>query len=144
MHPGDPGLTLTSTGDLGSQKGLGLFSLGHGAARHTAREVVDALEVRQGVGLGALGAQAVGLLGHQAVGAVYRGLVGEGVDRALLTFENASHGSGAPMPAPEESFVYSEKLGFHLSDHYADSVWDGVHFFPGCGKEDKAEYLAAV
>jgi len=48
------------------------------------------------------------------------------VDRSLLTFENASHGSGAPMPAPEESFVFNEKLGFNLSDHYSDSVWDSV------------------
>ena len=48
------------------------------------------------------------------------------IDRSLLTFENASHGSGAPMPAPEESFVFNEKLGFNLSDHYSDSVWDSV------------------
>ncbi|MEP1448414.1 MAG: dienelactone hydrolase [Paraglaciecola sp.] len=48
------------------------------------------------------------------------------VDRALLTFDNANHGAGAPMPAPEESFVYDEALGFYISDHYTDAVWDTV------------------
>ena len=48
------------------------------------------------------------------------------VDRALLTFENANHGAGAPMPAPEESFVYDEILGFNISEHYTDTVWDTV------------------
>jgi predicted dienelactone hydrolase len=46
------------------------------------------------------------------------------VDRALLTFENANHGAGAPMPAPEESYVYDEALGFNVSEHYTDAVWD--------------------
>ncbi|WP_339724114.1 dienelactone hydrolase [uncultured Paraglaciecola sp.] len=48
------------------------------------------------------------------------------VDRALLTFDNANHSAGAPMPAPEESFVYDEELGFAISDHYTDAVWDTV------------------
>jgi predicted dienelactone hydrolase len=48
------------------------------------------------------------------------------VDRALLTFENANHGAGAPMPAPEESYVYDETLGFNISEHYTDAVWDTV------------------
>ena len=48
------------------------------------------------------------------------------VDRALLTFENANHGAAAPMPAPEESFVYDEALGFYVSEHYTDAVWDTV------------------
>lgn len=48
------------------------------------------------------------------------------VDRSLLTFINANHSAGAPMPAPEESYVYAPKLGIHLSDHYTDVVWDNV------------------
>jgi len=46
------------------------------------------------------------------------------VDRALLTFENANHGVGAPMPAPKESYVYDETLEFNISEHYTDAVWD--------------------
>jgi predicted dienelactone hydrolase len=48
------------------------------------------------------------------------------VERALLTFDNANHGVGAPMPAPEESYVYDETLGFNISEHYIDAVWDTV------------------
>ncbi len=48
------------------------------------------------------------------------------VDRALLTFENANHNAGAPMPAPEEADVYDDALGFNLSEHYSDAVWDNV------------------
>jgi predicted dienelactone hydrolase len=48
------------------------------------------------------------------------------VDRSLLTFINANHSAGAPMPAPEESYVYDPKLGIHLSEHYTDVVWDNV------------------
>ncbi|MFT5542294.1 MAG: putative dienelactone hydrolase [Glaciecola sp.] len=48
------------------------------------------------------------------------------VERSLLTFENANHSAGAPMPAPEEAYVYSEELGIHLSDHYTDPVWDSA------------------
>jgi predicted dienelactone hydrolase len=48
------------------------------------------------------------------------------VDRALLTFENANHGVGAPMPAPKESYVYDETLDFNISEHYTDAVWDTV------------------
>jgi predicted dienelactone hydrolase len=44
--------------------------------------------------------------------------------RSLLTFDNAKHSAGAPMPAPEESFVYSQALDTHLSNHYTDPVWD--------------------
>jgi predicted dienelactone hydrolase len=46
------------------------------------------------------------------------------VERALLTFDNANHSAGAPMPAPVESFVYNEALGFNISEHYIDAVWD--------------------
>lgn len=48
------------------------------------------------------------------------------VERALLTFENGNHNSGAPMPAPAEANMVDEDLGFNLSDHYADAVWDSV------------------
>jgi len=48
------------------------------------------------------------------------------VDRALLTFENGNHNSGAPMPAPQEANVVDPDLGFNLSDHYSDAVWDSV------------------
>ncbi|KZX94470.1 MULTISPECIES: alpha/beta hydrolase family protein [unclassified Sulfitobacter] len=47
-----------------------------------------------------------------------------GVDRALLTFENAGHNAGAPMPAPAESFRDDEELGFNVSGHYTDPVWN--------------------
>lgn len=45
------------------------------------------------------------------------------VERALLTFDNANHNAGAPMPAPEESFVFNDTLGFNVSEHYTDAVW---------------------
>ncbi len=47
-----------------------------------------------------------------------------GVDRALLTFENANHNAAAPFPAPAESFGISPNLGRSVFDHYADAVWD--------------------
>lgn len=50
----------------------------------------------------------------------------QNVNRALLTFDNANHSAGAPMPAPEESYVYDETLGFNISEHYTDAVWDSV------------------
>jgi predicted dienelactone hydrolase len=48
------------------------------------------------------------------------------VDRALLTYMNAGHNAGAPMPAPEESDYFSEDKGFNISEHYTDAVWDTV------------------
>lgn len=47
-----------------------------------------------------------------------------GVDRALLTFVNGGHNSGAPMPAPAESFRDDPDLGFNISQHYTDPVWN--------------------
>lgn len=49
-----------------------------------------------------------------------------GVDRALLTFENANHNAGAPMPPPAEGREVDADLGFAPFDHYADAVWENV------------------
>ena len=49
-----------------------------------------------------------------------------GIDRALLTFENANHNAGAPYPAPAEGREVDADLGFAPFDHYADAVWDTV------------------
>ncbi|MEL6505906.1 MAG: dienelactone hydrolase [Pseudomonadota bacterium] len=46
------------------------------------------------------------------------------VDRALLTYDNANHNAGAPMPAPKEANRFDEKLGFNVAEHYYDAVWD--------------------
>lgn len=48
------------------------------------------------------------------------------VEAALLTYENGGHNSGAPMPAPKESYYYSEDKGFDISEHYTDPVWDSA------------------
>ena len=49
-----------------------------------------------------------------------------GTTRHLLTFENANHNAGAPIPAPVESYGFNDVLGFAPFDHYADPVWDTV------------------
>jgi predicted dienelactone hydrolase len=49
-----------------------------------------------------------------------------GVDRALLTFENANHNAGAVMPPPKEADMVDKDLGFNLTNHYIDAVWDNV------------------
>jgi predicted dienelactone hydrolase len=59
---------------------------------------------------------------ENGVRAIWQGITN--VDRSLLTFENANHNAGAPMPAPEESYAHDEKLGINVSDHYTDAVWD--------------------
>lgn len=61
---------------------------------------------------------------EKGIRAIWQGITK--VDRALLTFDNANHSAGAPMPAPEESYVFDEKLGFNISEHYTDAVWDSV------------------
>ena len=43
---------------------------------------------------------------------------------ALLTFDNANHNAGAPIPAPKESFRFDKGLGFNISEHYTDAVWN--------------------
>ncbi|MEO1422656.1 MAG: dienelactone hydrolase [Pseudomonadota bacterium] len=50
----------------------------------------------------------------------------EFVDRSLLTFDLAGHNAAAPMPAPVESWVPVDSLGFVPFEHYADPVWDTV------------------
>jgi predicted dienelactone hydrolase len=47
-------------------------------------------------------------------------------DRALLTFDGGSHNTVAPIPAPEESYYFNTALGFNVSEHYTDPVWDTV------------------
>lgn len=74
--------------------------------------------------------------------------------RHLLTFAQANHNAGAPMPAPSESYAVSEELGYAPFDHYADAVWDNVrmnnisqHFVSGYldlhlkGDTEKAQYF---
>lgn len=50
--------------------------------------------------------------------AIYRGAVN--AERYLLTFENANHNAGAPIPAPDVTWQNG------TFDHYADPVWDTV------------------
>lgn len=56
--------------------------------------------------------------------AIWQGM--SNVDRSLLTFDNANHNAGAPIPAPKESFRFDEALGFNVSEHYTDAVWDNA------------------
>lgn len=80
-----------------------------------------------------------------------------GTDRALLTFDGGSHNTVAPIPAPEESFYDSAALGFNVSEHYTDPVWDtvfmnnvGQHFATAWldvflkGEDEKTAYLDLV
>ncbi|MEP5761328.1 MAG: dienelactone hydrolase [Litoreibacter sp.] len=63
--------------------------------------------------------------GYEAgVRAIWEGATG--VDRSLLTFDGGSHNTAAPIPAPEESFYFNDALGFNISEHYTDPVWDTV------------------
>ena len=45
-------------------------------------------------------------------------------DRYLLTFNDANHNAAAPIPAPAETYAYSEALKSFPFTHYADAVWD--------------------
>jgi predicted dienelactone hydrolase len=49
-----------------------------------------------------------------------------GTTRHLLTFTDAAHNAGAPIPAPVEAWEPSAHLDFMPFDHYADAVWDTV------------------
>ena len=76
---------------------------------------------------------------------------------ALLTYVNGGHNSGAPMPAPAESYHFNEDKGFDISEHYTDPVWDTArmnniaqHFVTAWldralkDDADKAAYLTLV
>ncbi len=54
--------------------------------------------------------------------AIFRGAVN--ADRYLLTFMGAGHNAAAPMPAPAESYAFSETLRSFPFTHYADPIWD--------------------
>ena len=56
--------------------------------------------------------------------AIFEGTVN--ADRYLLTFLNAGHNAGAPIPAPREAHAFSESLKLYPFAHYADAVWDTV------------------
>lgn len=49
-----------------------------------------------------------------------------GVETVLLTYLNGGHNAGAPMPAPAESYRDDAELGFNISEHYSDPVWDSA------------------
>ncbi len=58
---------------------------------------------------------------------LYEGSVN--AQRYLLTYENAGHNAGAPIPAPKETFSLTCGTGagaFTCSEHYTDPVWDNV------------------
>ena len=61
---------------------------------------------------------------ENGVRAIWQGITN--VDRSLLTYDNANHNAGAVMPAPAESFKFDKQLGFNLSEHYVDAVWDNA------------------
>jgi predicted dienelactone hydrolase len=84
--------------------------------------------------------------------AIYQAAVN--ADRYLLTFVNANHNAGAPIPAPAETYAYSDALKLFPFSHYADAVWDTTrmnnildHFAAAYfslylkGEEDKLAYL---
>jgi predicted dienelactone hydrolase len=78
-------------------------------------------------------------------------------DRYLLTFINANHNAAAPIPAPAETYAYSESQRGYPFSHYADAVWDTArmnnifnHFATAYfglylkGEADKQSYLDLV
>ena len=56
------------------------------------------------------------------VRAIWEGITD--VETVLITYINGGHNSGAPMPAPAESFRDDADLGFNVSEHYTDPVWN--------------------
>jgi predicted dienelactone hydrolase len=87
--------------------------------------------------------------------AIYQGAVN--ADRYLLTFINANHNAAAPIPAPAETYAYSEAQRGYPFTHYADAVWDTArmnnifdHFATAYfgvylkGEADKQSYLDVV
>ena len=87
--------------------------------------------------------------------AIFQGAVN--ADRYLLTFVDANHNAGAPIPAPAETYAYSGALRSSPFAHYADAVWDNTrmnnildHFATAYfglylrGEQDKQAYLDLV
>ena len=77
-------------------------------------------------------------------------------DRYLLTYVNANHNAGAPIPAPAETYAYSDALKSYPFTHYADAVWDNTrmnnildHFATAYfdlylkGEQDKLAYFGS-
>ena len=58
---------------------------------------------------------------ENGVRAIYKAAVNS--DRYLLTYKNAGHNAGAPLPAPHEILTSATREG---ADHYIDPVWDNV------------------
>ncbi|MCU6433599.1 dienelactone hydrolase [Undibacterium sp. Jales W-56] len=46
--------------------------------------------------------------------------------RFLLTFENANHNAGAPMPPPKEAWLPAPAMKRSPAEHYMDAVWDNT------------------
>ena len=61
---------------------------------------------------------------YDAIRGIFDGAVNS--DRHLLTYLNANHNAGAPMPSPEEGYAINETLGWAPFEHYGDAVWDNV------------------
>ncbi len=61
---------------------------------------------------------------YDAIRGIFDGAVNS--DRHLLTFVNANHNAGAPMPSPAAGYAMNDTLGFAPFEHYADAVWDTV------------------
>ena len=84
--------------------------------------------------------------------AIFEGAVNS--DRYLLTFKNAGHNAGAPIPLPVEIRDSEDQTG---ATHYTDAVWDNVrmnnimdHFVTAYfdyhlkGDENRMEYFDLV
>jgi predicted dienelactone hydrolase len=91
----------------------------------------------------------------EGVRAIWEGATS--VERALLTFDGGGHNTAAPIPAPVESNYFNSRLGFNVSEHYSDPVWESVlmnniaqHFVTSWldgelkGDADKSTYLDLV
>ena len=55
---------------------------------------------------------------------IYEGSVN--AQRFLLTYENANHNAGAPIPAPKEALNPPPGVTSNPANHYIDAVWDNV------------------
>ena len=55
---------------------------------------------------------------------IYEGSVN--APRFLLTYENANHNAGAPIPAPKEALYPPAGVTSNPANHYIDAVWDNV------------------